>query len=138
MTPEQKNKEKFDLVFIDGLHVYDQVKQDIINSLEVLNNNGVILIHDCLPEKIWEQNVPRMNGAWSGDVWKVIPFFRSKSNIDVYTCVADRGIGIIFKRSNKNILKLDQDTKKLKFKDYYYNYKFYMNLVSSEELENII
>jgi hypothetical protein len=132
------NKEKFDLVFIDGLHVYDQVKQDIINSLEVLNNNGVILIHDCLPEKIWEQNVPRMNGAWSGDVWKVIPFFRSKSNIDVYTCVADRGIGIIFKRYNKNILKLDQDTKKLKFKDYYYNYKFYMNLVSSEELENII
>ena len=132
------NKEKFDLVFIDGLHVYDQVKQDIINALEVLNNNGVILIHDCLPEKIWEQNVPRMNGAWSGDVWKVIPFFRSKSNIDVYTCVADRGIGIIFKRYNKNILKLDQDTKKLKFKDYYYNYKSYMNLVSSEELENII
>ena len=132
------NKEKFDLVFIDGLHVYDQVKQDIINSLEVLNNNGVILIHDCLPEKIWEQNVPRMNGAWSGDVWKVIPFFRSKSNIDVYTCVADRGIGIIFKRYNKNILKLDQDTKKLKFKDYYYNYKSYMNLVSTEELENII
>ena len=132
------NKEKFDLVFIDGLHVYDQVKQDIINSLEVLNNNGVILIHDCLPEKIWEQNVPRMNGAWSGDVWKVIPFFRSKSNIDVYTCVADRGVGIISKRYNKNILKLDQHTKKLKFKDYYYNYKSYMNLVSSEELENII
>ena len=132
------NKEKFDLVFIDGLHVYDQVKQDIINSLEVLNNNGVILIHDCLPEKIWEQNVPRMNGAWSGDVWKVIPFFRSKSNIDVYTCVADRGIGIIFKRYNKNILKLDGDTKKLKFEDYYNNYKSYMNLVSTEELENII
>jgi hypothetical protein len=132
------NNEKFDLVFIDGLHVYDQIKQDIINSLEVLNNNGVILIHDCLPEKIWEQNVPRMNGAWSGDVWKVIPFFRSNSNIDVYTCVADRGIGIIFKRHNKNILKLEQDTKKLKFEDYYYNYKSYMNLVSSEELENII
>lgn len=132
------NKEKFDIVFIDGLHTYDQVKQDIINSLEVLNNNGVILIHDCLPEKIWEQNVPRMNGAWSGDVWKVIPFFRSNSNIDVYTCVADRGIGIIFKRYNKNILKLDQHTKKLKFEDYYYNYKSYMNLVSSEELENII
>ena len=132
------NKEKFDLVFIDGLHIYDQVKQDIINSLEALNNNGVILIHDCLPEKIWEQNVPRMNGAWSGDVWKVIPFFRNNLNIDVYTCIADRGIGVIFKRPNKNILKLGQDTKKLKFKDYYYNYKSYMNLVSTDELEKII
>ena len=74
----------------------------------------------------------------SGDVWKVIPFFRNNPNIDVYTCVADRGIGIIFKRPNKSILKLDQDTKKLKFKDYYYNYKSYMNLISSEELEKII
>ena len=131
-------KEKFDLVFIDGLHIYDQAKEDIVNSLEALNNNGVILIHDCLPEKIWEQNVPRMNGAWSGDVWKVIPFFRNNPNIDVYTCVADRGIGIIFKRPNKSILKLDQDTKKLKFKDYYYNYKSYMNLISSDELEKMI
>jgi hypothetical protein len=34
--------------------------------------------------------------------------FRSKSDIDVYTCVADRGIGIIFKRSNKNILKFSE------------------------------
>ena len=30
------------------------------------------------------------------------------------------------------------ENEKLKFKDYYYNYKSYMNLVSSEELENII
>jgi hypothetical protein len=132
------NKEKFDLVFVDGLHVYDQVKRDIINSLEVLNNNGAILIHDCLPQKIWEQNVPRMNGVWTGDVWKVIPFFRKNPSLDVYTCDADWGIGIIFKRDNRNILKLDQDTKKLKFKDYYYNYKSYMNVVSSEEIENII
>jgi len=132
------NKEKFDLVFVDGLHVYDQVKRDIINSLEVLNNNGAILIHDCLPQKIWEQNVPRMNGVWTGDVWKVIPFFRSNPSLDVYTCDADWGISIIFKRDNQNILKLDQDTKKLKFKDYYYNYKSYMNVVSSEEIENII
>jgi hypothetical protein len=34
--------------------------------------------------------------------------------------------------------KFEQNTKKLKFEDYYYNYKSYMNLVSSEELENII
>ena len=71
-------------------------------------------------------------------IFLFIPFFRNNPNIDVYTCVADRGIGIIFKRPNKSILKLDQDNKKLKFKDYYYNYKSYMNLISSEELEKII
>ena len=50
-----KNTKKFDLIFIDGLHTYDQVKKDINNSLGFLKENGVILIHDCLPRKIWYQ-----------------------------------------------------------------------------------
>ena len=31
-----KNKDQFDIIFIDGLHVYEQVKRDIENSLIVL------------------------------------------------------------------------------------------------------
>ena len=43
------NKEKFDIIFIDGLHHYEQVIKDINNSLNVLNENGVILL-PVLPE----------------------------------------------------------------------------------------
>ena len=43
-----KFKDKFDIIFIDGLHHYEQVKKDIFNSLEILNSNGIILMHDCL------------------------------------------------------------------------------------------
>ena len=43
------NKESFDCVFIDGLHTYNQVKKDIHNSLKYLNINGIIMLHDCLP-----------------------------------------------------------------------------------------
>ena len=32
--------EKFDLIFIDGLHHADQVKRDFENSLRCLNDNG--------------------------------------------------------------------------------------------------
>ena len=39
----------FDCIFIDGLHEYDQVKKDINNSLNYLNNGGVIFVHDCMP-----------------------------------------------------------------------------------------
>ena len=45
----KKNTEKFDCVFIDGLHRYHQVKKDILNSINVLNEGGIILLHDCLP-----------------------------------------------------------------------------------------
>ena len=43
------NNEKFDLIFIDGLHHVDQVYRDIINSLACLNPDGIIICHDMLP-----------------------------------------------------------------------------------------
>ena len=36
------NDEMFDIVFIDGLHTYDQVKKDILNSVDCLKENGII------------------------------------------------------------------------------------------------
>ena len=38
-----QNKKNYDCVFIDGLHIYDQVKRDIVNSSKCLNENGFIL-----------------------------------------------------------------------------------------------
>src|SRR5690554_871976 len=42
--------QKYDIIFIDGLHHADQVLKDINNSLKHLNENGVIVCHDMLPE----------------------------------------------------------------------------------------
>ncbi len=55
----KKNNKKFDIIFIDGLHEYDQVKKDINNSLLFLNDNGVIFLHDCMPMRFINQAVPR-------------------------------------------------------------------------------
>ena len=96
-----KSKETFDCIFIDGLHVYHQVKKDIINSLKSLNQNGVIFIHDCLPNNTFDQAIPRPKFVWNGDVWKAIVEFRTLDYVDTYTCNADMGIGIILKRKNK-------------------------------------
>ena len=135
----EENNFKFDCIFIDGLHTYEQAIKDILNSIKFLNNNGIIILHDCLPLKIWNQIVPQMYGHWNGDVWKAIVEARTMSEVDTYTCKADHGLGIILKRKNKNLLQLDvQNFKKLKFKDYYNNHKRFMNIIEVEDLEKII
>jgi len=134
----KKNNIRFDIIFIDGLHEYEQVKKDINNSLSFLNDNGVIFLHDCMPGSFIYQAVPRARGAWNGDVWKNIVETRTKIEIDTYVIHADQGIAMILKRSNKNLLKLNVNNfKKLKYKDFYYNYKKYLNVINYEDIKNI-
>jgi len=132
------NKLFFDIIFIDGLHIYEQVKKDINNALNFLKPSGVILLHDCLPLKIRDQMVPRSHDHWNGDTWKAIVEARTRNDLDTYTCEADHGIGIIFKRDNKQILKLDNTNfKSLKFKDYYYNYNNFMNPIKEKQITDL-
>ena len=134
-----ENKEFFDCVFIDGLHTYNQVKKDIQNSLKFLNNNGIILLHDCLPNNFYEQATPRCQWTWNGDVWKAIVECRTDKNLDVYTCYADFGIGVIFKRPNKNLLNYKlTDFSKLKFEEYHRDPNYFMNIIEYDELKEIM
>ena len=122
------NTQTYDLIYIDGLHTYEQTIKDIKNSLKYLNQNGTIVLHDCLPKKIWNQIVPRMHGHWNGDVWKAIVEARTWKNINTFTIIADHGLGVIQKKDNSNILLEEIDNyKKLKFKDYYIKHKEFMN-----------
>ena len=135
----KQNKSTFDLIFIDGLHVYEQVLKDIENSLKVLNDNGVILIHDCLPAKIWHQTIPQTHSSWNGDVWKSIVKSRTRIDIDTYTIEADQGLGLILKRKNKDLLvdKIE-NFKNLKFRDYYIHHKKFMRIIDESDVLEII
>ena len=134
------NKNNFDIIFIDGLHHYKQVLLDINNSIKILNDEGFILVHDCLPKSLAQQAVPRYRGYWNGDVWKAIVELRTRSDLDIFTCQIDFGISIIRKRPNKSLLDLKNvdNFEKLKFKDYYYNHKIFMNIKSYSETLKII
>ena len=133
-----KNLKKFDLVFIDGLHEYHQVKKDILNSIKFLNKEGFILVHDCLPRSISAQAVPRFRNIWNGDVWKAIVELRTYPNLEIFTCLADEGISIIQVKKNSQILKIEKNIADLKFKDYYYNYRDYMRVINFSEIKKKI
>ena len=133
----KENKSSFDIVFIDGLHTYEQVKKDILNSVNCLLDEGIILVHDCMPDSLGKQAVPRYKMQWNGDVWKAIVDLRQQENLEIYTCEIDQGIGIVRKKKNTSILKLDKPINKLKFKDYFSNYKEYMRVISLEKFKEI-
>ena len=133
------NTKKFDLIFIDGLHHYAQVKKDIVHSLKYLNNGGIILMHDCMPRDYYYQAVPRSQINWNGDTWKAFLEIRTVKNLDAYCCYADEGIGIILKRDNKNHLNLENaNFKNFEFNKYIENYKEYLNLIEYDQLIEII
>jgi predicted O-methyltransferase YrrM len=43
------NKSTFDFIFIDADHTYEQVLKDFINSMQILNTDGVCALHDTYP-----------------------------------------------------------------------------------------
>jgi len=44
---DEKSGRKFDFIFIDGNHAYENVKSNFQTALKLLNNNGHIVFHDA-------------------------------------------------------------------------------------------
>ena len=105
----KSNKKKFDVIFIDGLHTYDQIRKDIINSLKSLTHKKVsfIALHDMLPRNWKEQHIPVISrGAWNGDVWKIAFELIETQGVDFKILRIDNGIGVI-KVLKRNIVLKD-------------------------------
>jgi hypothetical protein len=43
---------KFDFIFIDGNHSKEAVEADFLGAIQVINDNGIILLHDTYPLNI--------------------------------------------------------------------------------------
>ena len=41
-----KNKKKFNVIYIDGSHFYEDVKKDFINSMNCLEDDGILISDD--------------------------------------------------------------------------------------------
>lgn len=133
-------KNGVDVVFIDGLHTYQQVIKDIKNALSYLNDDGVIIIHDCNPTSeaigypvknsinevinLASQGlINGWNGCWCGDVWKALLHFRVEyPDLNIFTLDLDWGLGIITRASASSAeeLKVNLDKNQIAALDYQY------------------
>lgn len=133
---------KFDVIFIDGLHLANQVEKDIKNSLKFLNDDGFIVLHDCNPPTEFntiESHGYKLSpalGYWNGTTWKA--FFKYSQKEEVHTCCIDTdwGIGIISKKMSFGNTKI-VDNPFFEYKVLDKNRKDSLNLISYQEFKDI-
>jgi hypothetical protein len=85
-------KIKLSFSFLDGMHLFEFLLRDFMNTEANSHEDGVIALHDCCPfssEMTTRDldNTPK--GAWTGDVWKLIPIlqdYRPDLKITVLDC----------------------------------------------------
>jgi hypothetical protein len=97
------NDIKFDVIFIDGLHLAMQVDRDITNAVNYIKNDGFIVLHDCNPPTEWNaretykyKHSPA-KGGWNGTTWKAFLKWRFNPSINSCCIDSDWGVGILTK-----------------------------------------
>ena len=134
---------KFDVIFIDGLHLASQVERDIDNALNFLKEDGFIILHDCNPPTEWHarENFEFKNSpadlCWNGTVWKA--FLKKRFDDSLKCCCIDTdwGVGIISKNLNiGSSIKINNPF--FEYKEFEKKRNYYLNLISFEEFETIL
>lgn len=91
----EQNNEMFDVIFIDGLHEYEQVRRDTENSLKFLKPGGWIAYHDLMPRTWKEHHVPMLQDNWTGDCWKIAFDLVRSEDLDFRLAKIDHGVGVL-------------------------------------------
>lgn len=125
--------ERFDVIFIDGLHEYTQVRQDVMNAMVALKPGGWIMLHDMLPQNWYESHYPRISLGWAGDCWKVGFELVQTQGIEFKIINADCGLGLLRLTSAQPVLANCQDTLLGKQFAYFYEHRNELPIVSWDD-----
>lgn len=144
----------FDIIFIDGLHLSDQVIKDVRNSIKHVSDNGFVVMHDCNPPTKEHQDVEGFdwtdgnhwpnkcgkhfgcNRAWNGDVWKAFLYFRATDpTLKMFTVDTDWGVGIIQKNKSQETVSIEPD---VNYETFAYYRNEILNLISPQQFLNTI
>ena len=136
--------DKYDVIFIDGLHLAEQVNRDIDNALNFIYNDGFVVLHDCNPpteyhaREDYSYNLSPAKGFWSGTVWKA--FYKRRFDKTISCCCIDSdwGIGIISKTDYFNDHLEDDFNPFLEYSVFTNNREKSLNIVTSDSLKEAL
>lgn len=134
---------RFDLIFIDGLHLADQVDRDIMNSLKFIKRDGFIVLHDCNPPTEWHAretynyfHTPA-SGFWNGTTWKAFVKWRFNPLVNSCCVDSDWGLGIISKEAPIGSCAKGSN-QFFEFKDFMEHREEYLNLISFDGFRKLL
>lgn len=109
--------ERFDVIYIDGLHTFEQTLRDLINALSVIGENGVIIIDDVFPDSFPAalpdykefRAVRKATGLksknWMGDVYKLVFFIETFFQSWTFGCITDNHGQLIMWQQPRSAVK---------------------------------
>ena len=137
------NNIKFDVIFIDGLHLAEQVDRDIENAVKYIRDDGFVVLHDCNPPSEWHAreiykylNTPAQ-GLWNGTTWKAFLKWRFSPIVNSCCIDCDWGVGILSKRHQIG-KSIDPVNPFFEFGVLDNNRKEYLNLIGFEAFKNMV
>jgi glycosyltransferase involved in cell wall biosynthesis len=147
----EKCVEGFDVIFIDGMHLAENVLRDFNNSIHFLNDNGSILIDDIIPlnyneqltiplRHYYENGILKYGEEWTGDVWKTVYYllvhYKDKLDFSYHYNINYRGIAHIKLKSKFTIFISEEEQFKIleeinQYK-YFNNFNHYLELLTNK------
>src|SRR5262245_20991235 len=112
---------RLDVAFLDGMHLYEFLLRDLINTDKYCQRGSVIALHDCITPT-FEMTSRECRGAtlnrkylnyWTGDVWKIIPILKAyRPDMEVqYVDCPPTGLVILTRLDpSSNVLAANYDT----------------------------
>jgi hypothetical protein len=142
--------DRFDLIFLDGLHTLEQTLRDLLHAIDRLNDGGVIVIDDVLPSsygaslsdladagKYRRMADPQGSRAWMGDVFRLVFFVRDYLASYSYATITDNhGQMILWRQTREHdvpTLTVEQISR-LEYKDVVFRPRAY-NFMPFDEVE---
>ena len=151
------NGELFDLIFIDGLHTYDQTLRDFNCALQLSKPSTIIIIDDVFPVDIYSSLRDRIKAvnyrnevrsgpldfSWHGDVFKTIfvihDFYPLLSYITIEPKYGNSQT-IVFRRSQEKFQTKFSSLEQIERLTYFdfRESEYLLNLRSEDEALNIV
>jgi len=138
------NNQKYDVIFVDGLHTAEQSYKDVKNSINCLTDQGFIVMHDCNPPTEYHtrsyDEYLKTRGQWNGDVFKA--FIKLKKELKGWNCFVideDFGCGVITKNELKNdFFSLETIPNNITWEYFNKNRKILLDLITYNDFIKII